>query len=45
MSFADSCLARMAEIIENSKVFTLDTDFRIYRKNKNEVIPTIIPEN
>ena len=44
MSFADSCLVRMAEIIEDSKVFTLDTDFRIYRKNKNEVIPTIMPE-
>ncbi|KOR37410.1 MULTISPECIES: type II toxin-antitoxin system VapC family toxin [Planktothricoides] len=43
MSLADACLVRMAEIYPNSLVLTLDSDFRIYRKNKNEIIPLVIP--
>ncbi|EKD07768.1 MULTISPECIES: type II toxin-antitoxin system VapC family toxin [Limnospira] len=43
MSLADACLVRMAEIDPNSLVLTLDSDFRIYRKNKNEIIPLVIP--
>jgi predicted nucleic acid-binding protein len=43
MSLADACLVRMAEIYPNSLVLTLDRDFRIYRKNKNEIIPLVIP--
>ena len=43
MSLADACLVRMSELIENSVVFTLDSDFRVYRKNgKNEIL-LIIP--
>lgn len=42
MSLADACLVRMAEIYPNSLVLTLDSDFRIYRKNKNEIITQII---
>jgi predicted nucleic acid-binding protein len=44
MSLADACLVRMTEIYPNSILLTLDSDFRIYRKNKNEIIPFIIPE-
>lgn len=44
MSLADACLVRMSEIYENSTVFTTDSDFRIYRKNTNQIIPTIMPE-
>jgi len=44
MSLADACLVRMSEIYEDSTVFTTDGDFRIYRKNDNQVIPTIMPE-
>ncbi len=44
MSFADACLVRMAELYPNSAVLTLDSDFRIYRKNKNQVIPVIMPD-
>jgi predicted nucleic acid-binding protein len=44
MSLADACLVRMSEIYENSTVFTTDGDFRIYRKNTNQIIPTIMPE-
>ena len=43
MSLADGCLVRMAEQISDSVVFTLDGDFKIYRKNKRKVIPTIMP--
>ncbi len=44
MSFADACLVRMAELYPNSAVLTLDSDFRIYRKNRNQVIPVIMPD-
>ncbi len=44
MSLADACLVRMTELYENSFVFTLDSDFKIYRKNKNQTIPLIIPD-
>ncbi len=43
MSLADACLVRMAELYNNSSVFTLDSDFKIYRKNRNQAIPLIIP--
>lgn len=44
MSFADACLVRMAELQPRALVFTLDTDFRIYRKNRRRVIPSLMPE-
>jgi len=43
MSFADACLVRMSESIAGSSILTLDSDFLIYRKNKNEPIDVIIP--
>jgi len=45
MSLADACLVRMSEIYSNSVVFTLDSDFRIYRKNKKQMINLIIPDD
>lgn len=45
MSLADACLVRMAEQSEGSFVLTLDRDFRIYRMNRNQIIPVIMPEN
>ena len=44
MSFADACLVRMTELYSNSIVLTLDSDFQIYRKHGNQVIPTIMPD-
>ena len=44
MSLADACLVRMSELTDNSVVFTLDSDFHIYRKNGRRKIPLIIPE-
>jgi predicted nucleic acid-binding protein len=43
ISLADACLVRMAEVNESSSIFTLDSDFRIYRKNRNQIIDLIIP--
>lgn len=44
MSFADACLVRMSEQYDNSKILTLDKDFRIYRKHGRQIIPICIPE-
>lgn len=43
MSLADACLVRMSELIAGSCVLTLDSDFLVYRKNKNQIIDLIIP--
>ena len=43
MSLADACLVRMSEIHADGKVFTLDSDFKIYRKGNRHVIPTVMP--
>lgn len=45
MSFADACLVRMSELFSESSLLTLDSDFVIYRKNINQVIPVIRPES
>ena len=44
MSVADACLVRMAEQFHESAVFTVDSDFRLYRKHGRQVIPLIIPK-
>jgi predicted nucleic acid-binding protein len=44
MSFADGCLVLMSELWPDSPVFTLDSDFRIYRRNKRQSIPLICPK-
>jgi predicted nucleic acid-binding protein len=43
MSLADACLVRLAELHAESVVLTLDADFRVYRKNGRQVIPTLMP--
>ena len=43
MSLADACLVRMAELYPESIVLTLDSDFRIYRKNRNQEILITMP--
>ena len=45
MSLADACLVRMAELHSGSTVFTLDSHFRVYRKNRRQLIPLIIPDS
>ena len=40
---ADLCLIRMSELYPKHSVITVDRDFRVYRRNKREVIPLICP--
>lgn len=40
---ADLCLIRMSELFPNHSIITVDQDFRVYRRNKREVIPLICP--
>jgi predicted nucleic acid-binding protein len=44
MSLADACLVRLSEIHTAGTVFTLDSDFRIYRRHGNKVIPALMPD-
>ena len=39
VSFADACLVRMSELHPHAPIFTLDRDFRIYRKNVSRLVP------
>lgn len=43
LSLADACLVRMTELDAQSVVVTLDNHFRVYRRNRRQVIPTIMP--
>ena len=45
ISLADASLVRMSEIFADSPVLTLDSDFRIYRRNGRQAIPLIIPDS
>jgi predicted nucleic acid-binding protein len=43
MSFADACLVHMTETLADPVIFTLDTDFRIYRRHGRRTIPCVMP--
>lgn len=43
MSVADACLVRMTELERDTAVLTVDSDFRVYRRNRRQVVPTIMP--
>jgi predicted nucleic acid-binding protein len=43
ISLADACVVRMAELFEKHLVFTLDSDFLVYRKNGREPLDLIFP--
>jgi hypothetical protein len=41
---ADLCLIRMSELFPRHAVITVDrNDFRVYRRNKREMVPLICP--
>ena len=44
MSLAEACLVRMSELRHDSVIVTLDSDFRIYRRNGSQAIPSLMPE-
>jgi predicted nucleic acid-binding protein len=43
MSLADACLVRLSELVGDAVVFTLDSDFRVYRRHRRQRIPLVIP--
>ena len=43
MSFADACLVRMTETLNDAVLLTTDADFRIYRRRGRQVIPCVLP--
>jgi predicted nucleic acid-binding protein len=43
MSFADACVVRMAELHDHHEIFTLDSDFSIYRKHNRVPLTLIRP--
>jgi len=43
MSFADACLVRMTETLDNPMLLTTDDHFRIYRRRGRDVIPCVLP--
>lgn len=43
ISLADACLVRMAELVADGVLLTLDSDFRIYRMHGRQVIPARMP--
>lgn len=45
MSFADACLVRMTELHADSRLLSLDEDFRIYRRNGRQTIPLLAPKS
>lgn len=44
MSLADACLVRMSELFDSHYVFTLDSDFRVYRKHGRTPLKLICPK-
>mgnify|MGYP001793401571 FL=1 len=45
MSLADATLVRVSELHRDCQVFTFDTDFRIYRRHGDRIIPVLMPED
>lgn len=43
ISFADACLVRMSELHTDCRIWTLDADFKIYRRNGRQMIPLLMP--
>jgi predicted nucleic acid-binding protein len=45
MTIADACLVRMSEQYPQGFVWTIDSDFKIYRKSNRQVIPVLMPDH
>ena len=43
MDYADACLVRMTEVIPDTQVLTVDSDFHVYRRNRTGAIPVVMP--
>lgn len=43
MSFADACVVRLSELHPRASVWTTDSDFTVYRRNRRSPIPLLMP--
>jgi hypothetical protein len=43
MSFADACLVRMTETLDDPVLLTTDADFHIYRRHSRQAVPCVLP--
>jgi hypothetical protein len=43
MDMTDACIVRMSELFPECKVFSVDGDFRVYRRFRDKPIPTVYP--
>jgi predicted nucleic acid-binding protein len=44
MSLADACLVCLTEDYPQCRLMTMDSHFRIYRRNGRQIIPLLMPE-
>jgi uncharacterized protein len=44
MSFADACLVRMSETMDDPLILTTDSDFRNYRRHSRQAVPVLCPQ-
>lgn len=44
LMLADACMVRLSELHPQGEIFTLDSDFRFYRRYGNKVIPALLPD-
>jgi predicted nucleic acid-binding protein len=45
MDFADACLVAMTEEFSDPILFTMDSDFKFYRRHGRDAIPFVSPKN
>jgi predicted nucleic acid-binding protein len=45
MSFADACLVCLSVQYPEYPIFTLDKDFLVYRRNRRQRIPVLVPDH
>jgi uncharacterized protein len=45
MGFADACLVRMTETLNDPVLLTTDSDFRIYRRHNRQTVPCMLPRS
>jgi hypothetical protein len=43
MDLTDACIVRLSELFPDCRVFSVDGDFRINRRFRNQAIPTVYP--
>lgn len=43
MDLTDACIVRMSELFPDCRVFSVDSDFKVYRRFRDRTIPTVYP--